>query len=54
MIFKFLILYVLKIMYRCLDYTPNTYIFSKNLAENVIQDYSFSLPCAIVRPSIGT
>ncbi|XP_018354487.1 PREDICTED: fatty acyl-CoA reductase 1-like isoform X1 [Trachymyrmex septentrionalis] len=37
---------------KCLDYAPNTYIFSKNLAEKVIQDYSSSLPCAIVRPSI--
>ncbi|XP_024886088.1 fatty acyl-CoA reductase 1-like isoform X2 [Temnothorax curvispinosus] len=35
-----------------LDYAPNTYIFSKNLAESVIQDYSFSIPCAIVRPSM--
>ncbi|XP_024886092.1 fatty acyl-CoA reductase 1-like [Temnothorax curvispinosus] len=37
---------------KCLDYAPNTYIFSKNLSESVIQDYSSSLPCAIVRPSI--
>ncbi|XP_071565647.1 fatty acyl-CoA reductase 1-like [Temnothorax nylanderi] len=37
---------------KCLDYAPNTYIFSKNLAESVIQDYSFSFPCAIVRPSM--
>ncbi|XP_036139891.1 fatty acyl-CoA reductase 1 [Monomorium pharaonis] len=35
-----------------LDYAPNTYIFSKNLAESVIHEYSSSLPCAIVRPSI--
>ncbi|XP_039307350.1 fatty acyl-CoA reductase 1-like isoform X2 [Solenopsis invicta] len=34
-----------------LDSAPNTYIFSKNLAENIIQEYSSSLPCAIVRPS---
>ncbi|KAG5327386.1 FACR1 reductase, partial [Pseudoatta argentina] len=39
-------------MVKCLHYAPNTYIFSKNLAENVIQEYSSSLPCAIVRPSI--
>ncbi|XP_011705000.1 PREDICTED: putative fatty acyl-CoA reductase CG8306 [Wasmannia auropunctata] len=39
---------------KCLDYTPNTYIFSKNLAESIIQDYSSSLPCAIIRPSSGT
>ncbi|XP_077263221.1 fatty acyl-CoA reductase 1-like [Temnothorax americanus] len=37
---------------KCLDYFPNTYIFSKNLAECVIQEYSSSLPCAIVRPSV--
>ncbi|KAM0724934.1 Fatty acyl-CoA reductase 1 [Formica fusca] len=37
---------------KCLDNFPNTYIFSKNLAESVIQEYSSSLPCAIVRPSI--
>ncbi|KYQ54967.1 Fatty acyl-CoA reductase 1, partial [Trachymyrmex zeteki] len=35
-----------------LDYFPNTYIFSKNLAESIIQEYSSSLPCAIIRPSI--
>ncbi|XP_018060142.1 PREDICTED: fatty acyl-CoA reductase 1-like [Atta colombica] len=39
-------------MIKCLHYAPNTYIFSKNLAESVIQEYSSSLPCAIVRPSI--
>ncbi|KYN06164.1 Fatty acyl-CoA reductase 1 [Cyphomyrmex costatus] len=39
---------------KCLDYAPNTYIFSKNLAEKIIQDYSSSFPCAIVRPSIVT
>ncbi|XP_039310287.1 fatty acyl-CoA reductase 1 [Solenopsis invicta] len=37
---------------KCLDYIPNTYIFSKNLAESIIQDYSSYLPCAIVRPSV--
>ncbi|KAL6254617.1 hypothetical protein P5V15_013925 [Pogonomyrmex californicus] len=30
----------------------NTYTFSKNLAEGVIKDYSASLPCAIVRPTM--
>ncbi|XP_025270785.1 fatty acyl-CoA reductase 1-like isoform X2 [Camponotus floridanus] len=39
---------------KCLDYIPNTYLFSKNLAESVIHEYSSSLPCAIVRPSIVT
>ncbi|CAL1683757.1 unnamed protein product [Lasius platythorax] len=37
---------------KCLDTIPNTYIFSKNLAESIIQEYSSSLPCAIVRPSV--
>lgn len=37
---------------KCLENFPNTYIFSKNLAESVITDYSSSLPCVIVRPSI--
>ncbi|CAL1689787.1 unnamed protein product [Lasius platythorax] len=39
---------------KCLDTIPNTYIFSKNLAESIIQEYSSSLPCAIVRPSVVT
>lgn len=37
---------------KCLNKIPNTYIFSKNLAESIIEEYSLSLPCAIVRPSI--
>jgi alcohol-forming fatty acyl-CoA reductase len=37
---------------KCLDFVRNTYIFSKNLSESVIQYYSSSLPCAIVRPSM--
>ncbi|XP_018377255.1 PREDICTED: fatty acyl-CoA reductase 1-like [Trachymyrmex cornetzi] len=39
-------------MVKYLHYVPNTYIFSKNLAENIIQEYSSFLPCAIVRPSV--
>ncbi|EFN74412.1 Fatty acyl-CoA reductase 1 [Camponotus floridanus] len=31
---------------------PNTYTFTKKLAEQVITDYSESLPCVICRPSI--
>ncbi|KAL2712562.1 LOW QUALITY PROTEIN: fatty acyl-CoA reductase 1-like isoform X2 [Vespula squamosa] len=31
---------------------PNTYIFSKKLAESVIADFSDRLPCVIIRPSI--
>ncbi|XP_029675769.1 fatty acyl-CoA reductase 1-like [Formica exsecta] len=39
---------------KCLNNIPNTYIFSKNLMESIIQEYSSSLLCAIVRPSMGT
>ncbi|KAL0103224.1 hypothetical protein PUN28_017510 [Cardiocondyla obscurior] len=35
-----------------LENMPNTYTFTKRLAEQVISDYSESLPCAIIRPSI--
>lgn len=31
---------------------PNTYIFTKRLAEQVISDYSKSLSCVLIRPSI--
>nr|XP_033328836.1 putative fatty acyl-CoA reductase CG5065 [Megalopta genalis] len=37
---------------KCLGNMPNTYTFSKRLAEQVIIDYSKRLPCVIVRPSI--
>lgn len=33
---------------------PNTYTFSKRIAEQVINDYSKDLPTVIIRPSIGT
>ncbi|XP_055381361.1 uncharacterized protein LOC129611958 [Condylostylus longicornis] len=33
-------------------YQPNTYIFTKNLAEHVIDSYKDDIPCAIYRPSI--
>lgn len=32
---------------------PNYYVFTKRLAEQVIEDYSKSLPCIICRPSIS-
>ncbi|XP_025163153.1 putative fatty acyl-CoA reductase CG5065 isoform X2 [Harpegnathos saltator] len=35
-----------------MGYLPNSYVFSKKLAEQVIVDYSESLPCVILRPSI--
>ncbi|XP_018407299.1 PREDICTED: fatty acyl-CoA reductase 1-like [Cyphomyrmex costatus] len=37
---------------KTLETVPNTYIFSKRMAEQIISDYSKSLPCVIVRPSI--
>ncbi len=33
---------------------PNTYTFTKNLAENIIKEECTSLPTAILRPSIIT
>lgn len=32
---------------------PNTYTFTKALAEDMLQNESGNLPVAIVRPSIG-
>jgi hypothetical protein len=32
---------------------PNTYVFSKSLAENAVKDLGVNLPVVIVRPSIG-
>lgn len=40
------------VVYRYLDTMPNTYVFSKKLAEQVISDYSETLPCVLIRPSI--
>ena len=33
---------------------PNTYTFTKLLAEQMVSDYSHNLPICIVRPSIVT
>lgn len=33
---------------------PNTYTFTKALAENLVAEYSDKIPVAIVRPSIIT
>lgn len=33
---------------------PNTYTFTKALAENLVEEYSDKLPIAIVRPSVIT
>lgn len=32
---------------------PNSYIYSKNLAENIVYDASYEIPVCIVRPSVG-
>jgi nucleoside-diphosphate-sugar epimerase len=42
------------ILFRIIDRRPNTYTFTKSLAESVVVDYSKDLPCVILRPSIGT
>lgn len=34
------------------DFMPNTYVFSKNLAEHVTNDYKEKLPVILFRPSI--
>ena len=34
------------------SFMPNTYTFTKQLAESVVEDYKDKLPIAIVRPSI--
>jgi alcohol-forming fatty acyl-CoA reductase len=35
-----------------MNFMPNTYVFSKNLAEHVANDYSNRLPIVLLRPSI--
>jgi len=35
-----------------MSFMPNTYVFSKNLAEHVAKDYSDRLPITMLRPSI--
>ncbi len=32
---------------------PNTYVYTKNLTEEIVRRYSKTLPIAVVRPSIG-
>ncbi|XP_032668844.1 fatty acyl-CoA reductase 1-like isoform X1 [Odontomachus brunneus] len=45
--------YILKILtMKYIRAMPNTYVFSKMLAEQVISDYSELLPCVIVRPTV--
>jgi len=41
------------IFFRILRNLPNTYTFSKSLAEHVVKDLGEDLPVVIFRPSIG-
>lgn len=34
--------------------SSNTYIFTKNLSESLIQDYADRLPMVVTRPPIGS
>ncbi|KAG8196978.1 hypothetical protein JTE90_013128 [Oedothorax gibbosus] len=43
-----------ELMNQCLPRFPNYYTFSKNLAENIIEDSASDMPTAIVRPSMIT
>jgi nucleoside-diphosphate-sugar epimerase len=38
---------------RLLGKMPNTYAFTKAVAEHVVKDYTKDLPVAIFRPAIG-
>ena len=35
-----------------IDFMPNTYVFTKNLAEHVVKDYKDKVPLSLFRPSI--
>lgn len=39
-------------IYRITEHQPNTYTFTKGLAEQVVGEYSSKLPVIILRPSI--
>jgi fatty acyl-CoA reductase len=39
--------------FRLLKNWPNTYTFTKAIAENVVREFGKGLPIAVVRPSIG-
>lgn len=38
---------------KMLDSAPNTYIFTKSLAEHVVYDHRSEIPVVIYRPSVG-
>ena len=44
---------ILMLNFRLLEGLPNTYLFAKNLAEQVVESYSKAIPLCIVRPAIG-
>lgn len=44
---------IVLIFFRFLGGFPNTYTFTKRLAEQVIVDFSSTLPSVLFRPSIG-
>jgi hypothetical protein len=41
------------INYRLLREWPNTYSFTKAIAEDTVREFGKGLPIAVVRPSIG-
>lgn len=45
--------YEIKLCFRLTKNRPNTYVFTKALAENILLKQSTNLPIAIIRPSIG-
>jgi len=45
--------YALSALYRLLGKWPNTYTFTKAVAENVIRKQAGDLPVGIFRPAIG-
>lgn len=47
---------MITINYSLINFFPNTYTFTKKLAENVCKDYKYEtgLPITILRPSIIT
>lgn len=54
-----LVIIIIQLVFRRVCYSlisphPNTYTFSKRLAEDVVSDYFPQLPVVIARPAIGT
>lgn len=45
--------YCISFIFRYSSFQPNTYTFTKSLAEHVANDYKDQLPILIYRPSIG-